>query len=164
MQYYTMSRRRRGFRRVAPYRLWFFNGAFYLMAYCYKRRDIRIFAMERIESMVSTGESFDRPQSPDVEDLMASSFGVFTGPPVTIRVRFSRQVAGYIREKIWHPSQRLTAEPDGAVIFEAEVAGTQEIKYWILQWGRQAEVLAPERLQAEVRQEAVAMAASYREK
>ena len=159
--YYTMSRGRQSVRRVAPYRLWFFNGAFYLIAYCYKRRDIRIFAMERIRSMAPTGESFERPESHDMEDLMAASFGVFTGQPVTIRVRFSRQVAGYIREKIWHPSQRLTADTDGGVIFEAEVAGTQEIKHWILQWGGQAEVLSPERLRTAVRQEAEAMAASY---
>lgn len=163
IEYYTMSRGRRGLRRVAPYRLWFFNGAFYLIAYCYKRRDIRIFAMERIRSMAPTGESFERPESLDMEDLMAASFGIFTGQPVTIRVRFSPRVAGYIREKIWHPSQRLVAEPDGAVIFEAEVAGTQEIKHWIMQWGRQAEVLAPAHLRADIRKEAEAMAANYHE-
>ena len=159
--YYTMSRGRQGLRRVAPYRLWFFNGAFYLIAYCYKRCDIRVFAIERIRSISATGESFERLESHDTENLMASSFGVFTGQPVTIRVRFSRRVAGYIREKIWHPSQRLTAEAGGAVVFEAEVAGTQEIKHWIMQWGRQAEVLSPERLRDDIRQEAEAMAASY---
>ena len=163
IEYYTMSRGKRGLRRVAPYRLWFFNGAFYLIAYCYKRRDIRIFALERIRSMKPTGDNFERSESLDMEDLMAASFGVFTGQPVTIRVRFSPRVAGYIREKIWHPSQRLVEEADGAVIFEAQVAGTQEIKHWIMQWGRQAEVLAPARLQADIRKEAEAMAASYPE-
>ncbi|MBL0715969.1 MAG: WYL domain-containing protein, partial [Desulfosarcina sp.] len=161
IEYYTMSRGRTGSRKVAPYRLWFFNGAFYLIAHCHKRRDIRIFAMDRIRSITPTENTFNLPESLDMEALMATSFGVFTGEPVTIRVRFAPRVAGYIQEKIWHRSQRLTRQEDGGVIFEAEVAGTQEIKHWIMQWGRQAEVLAPDRLREAIRNEAAAMAANY---
>jgi hypothetical protein len=32
---------------------------------------------------------------------------------------------------------------DGSIIFEAEVAGTAEIKFWVLKWGARARVLAP---------------------
>ena len=163
MEYFTMSRRRSGTRKVAPYRLWFFNGAFYLIAYCYKRADIRVFAVDRIRSLTPTASTFDPPASLDMEALMATSFGVFTGDPVTVRVRFTPRVAGYIQEKIWHQSQRLVPQKDGAVIFESEVAGTQEIKHWIMRWGKEAEVLAPERLRTEIRDEARAMAASYAE-
>ncbi len=160
IDYYTMSRGRSGKRKVAPYRLWFFNAAFYLIAYCYRRQDIRIFAVDRIRSLTSTDEHFAPPPTLDMESLMATSFGVFTGDPVTVRVRFTPRVAGYIQEKIWHHSQRLQPQADGAVIFESEVAGTEEIKYWILQWGKEAEVLAPERLRREIREEARAMAAN----
>ncbi len=161
MEYYTMSRRRSGTRKVAPYRLWFFSGAFYLIAYCCKRAAIRVFAVDRIRSLKPADETFDPPASIDMEALMAASFGVFTGDPVTVRVRFSPRAAGYIQEKIWHRSQRLRPQADGGVIFESEVAGTQEIKHWIMQWGREAEVLAPERLRTEIRDEARAMAACY---
>lgn len=161
IEYFTMSRRRSGARDVAPYRLWFFNGAFYLIAYCYKRKDIRVFAVNRIRSIAPSDMTFDPPESLDMEALMAASFGVFTGDPVMVRVRFTAQVAGYIQEKIWHRSQRLLPQSDGAVIFESEVAGTQEIKHWIMRWGKEAEVLAPEGLRIEVRNEARAMAACY---
>ncbi len=163
IDYYTMSRRRSGKRRVAPYRLWFFNAAFYLIAYCYQRKDIRIFAVDRIHSLALTEEHFDPPAALDMEALMATSFGVFTGDPVTVRVRFTPRVAGYIQEKIWHRSQRLQPQADGAVIFESEVAGTEEIKHWIMQWGQEAEVLAPEGLRREIGDEARAMASRYNE-
>ena len=70
MEYFTMSRQRSGTRKVAPYRLWFFNGAFYLIAFCYKRTDVRVFAVDRIRSIYPIDETFappgiDRHGSPD---------------------------------------------------------------------------------------------------
>jgi predicted DNA-binding transcriptional regulator YafY len=50
------------------------------------------------------------------------------------------------------------------VIFEAEVAGTEEIKRWILTWGAQAEVLSPKSLREELRREAEALARNYRQR
>ena len=70
-------------------------------------------------------------------------------------------MAGYIQEKIWHATQELTPLEDGAVLFEAEVAGTEEIKHWIMQWGAQAEVLSPASLRREIESEAAAMVNHY---
>ena len=87
---------------------------------------------------------------------------MFLGPPTKVRVRFAAAAAGYLSEKTWHASQKLTPQKDGSVIFEAEVAGTEEIKRWILTWGAQAVVLEPEPLREEMRREAAAMQRSYR--
>jgi predicted DNA-binding transcriptional regulator YafY len=81
--------------------------------------------------------------------------------PVRVKIRFSRKISGYISEKIWHESQCIEHLPDGSVLFTAEVAGTDEIKFWILSWGAQAEVLAPEGLRDEIRSEAEAMRDRY---
>ena len=66
-------------------------------------------------------------------------------------------MAGYIKEKIWHESQNIYPQNDGSIIFEAEVAGTDEIKFWIMSWGSHALVLEPESLMDEIREEAQAM-------
>ena len=63
---------------------------------------------------------------------MRPSFGVFQGKPVKIRVWFAPDIAGYITEQVWHESQKVQELDDGSVIFEAEVAGTDEIKFWIM--------------------------------
>jgi len=62
---------------------------------------------------------------------------------------------------IWHESQEIHTQKDGSIIFEAEVAGTDEIKFWILNWGSKAEVLEPEILREEIRAEAEAILESY---
>jgi len=163
IDYFTMSRKRRSCRDIAPYRLWFFDGAFYLIAYCYRRRDVRVFAVDRIRSVETREDTFQRPEEGVLDRFMETSFGVFQGAKTRVKIRFSRHVAGYIREKTWHASQKLTALKNGALLFEAEVAGTEEIKHWVLQWGAHAEVLAPVDLRRSIRQEAAGLLKQYRE-
>ena len=66
-------------------------------------------------------------------------------------------MAGYIKEKIWHESQKLHPQKDGSLIFEAEVAGTEEIKSWILSWGKEATILEPAELKAKIKSEVIVM-------
>lgn len=93
---------------------------------------------------------------------MRPSFGVFRGEPTRIRIWFSADVAGYIKERIWHDTQETHPNVDGSIIFEAEVAGIEEIKFWVLSWGANSEVLEPAFLREEIRTEAEAMLRKYR--
>jgi predicted DNA-binding transcriptional regulator YafY len=161
--YYTMSRKKETRRRVDPYRVWFFSGTFYLIGLCHMRNEVRIFALDRIKMLHQTKETFTVPDDFRLEDFMGASFGVYQGAPIRIKVWFHADVAGYIKEKIWHESQQIHSQPDGSIIFEAEVAGTDEIRFWIMTWGSKAEVLEPESLRQEIRVEAQKMAKRYQE-
>ena len=161
IDYFTMSRKKKTRRKVAPYKIWFFDGAFYLVGHCGLRKDIRIFALDRIKSLRQTAETFEIPEDFKVEDFMQTSFGVFHGAPVDVRIRFKADIAGYIREKTWHETQKIESQDDGSIIFEARVAGTDEIKYWLMSWGAKAEVLSPAALREEMKSEAEAMLARY---
>ncbi|MFO7784539.1 MAG: transcriptional regulator, partial [Desulfatiglandales bacterium] len=159
--YYTMSRKSEGRRRVDPFRIWFYNGTFYLIGHCHKRGEVRIFALDRIRMLSVTKATFEIPEDFDLEAFLRPSLGVFQGEPVRVIVRFAPRVAGYIWEKVWHESQEITLEDDGSVLFEAEVAGLDEIRFWVLGWGSAAEVLEPEALREAVRAEARALAERY---
>ena len=164
MVYYTMSRKEALEREVAPYKIWFFDGTFYLIGYCRLRDEVRIFALDRIKSIEETEEIFEIPESFDFESFMRSSFGVFHGKPETVRIWFDAEVAEYISEKIWHDTQTIEKQKDGSILFTAEVAGTQEIKFWIMNWGSKAKVLEPESLREEIRAEAETMLQKYKGK
>ena len=159
--YYTMSRKSQTRRKIAPYKIWFFDGTFYLIANCGLREDIRIFALDRIKELEITDELFEMPEDFNIDDFMKSSFGVFHGELVNVKVWFAADIAEYISEKIWHETQKIAPQKDGSLIFEAEVAGTQEIKYWVLRWGAKARVLEPESLRNDIRLQAEAMLANY---
>jgi len=160
--YYTMSRKKESTRRVDPYRIWFFNGTFYLIGLCHMRNEVRIFALDRIKMLHQTKETFEVPEDFSLEDFIGPSFGVYQGEPVHIKVWFHPDVAGYIKEKIWHDSQQILPQDDGSIIFEADVAGTDEIRFWIMTWGSKAEVLEPESLREEIKAEAEMMASHYK--
>jgi predicted DNA-binding transcriptional regulator YafY len=151
-------------RKVAPYRLLFFEGCFYILGYCGLRQDIRVFALDRIRQLDLSEEAFTPPEGLNIDEFIQSSFGVFQGPLSHVTIRFAKDIAGYIMERIWHPSQKLTKRRDGSLIFEADVAGTEEIKHWVLKWGAKAEVLAPHVLRREIHQEAEGMLKIYGKK
>lgn len=159
--YYSMSRKKETRRKVSPYKIWFFDGTFYLIGNCGLRHDVRIFALDRIKSIELTNETFDCSEEFNIDDFMKSSFGVFHGKPVRVRIRFAADIAEYIREKMWHETQIIEPQEDGSIIFEAEVAGTKEIAFWVLKWGAKARVLEPESLKDEIRAEVEAMRQVY---
>ena len=162
IRYYTMSRQKMTRRQIAPYQIWYFDETFYLIGHCYQRKEVRLFAIDRIEQIEVSDSHFEPPAGFDAEQFMHASFGVFRGQSENVKIRFSQQAAGYVAEKIWHPTQKLTPQPDGCLIFSAQVAGINEIKMWVLKWGADAQVLAPESLRQAVAREAQAMLKQYK--
>jgi predicted DNA-binding transcriptional regulator YafY len=159
--YFVMSRRKSSRRLVAPYKLWFFDGTFYMLGFCHLRKDIRLFAVDRIRKLVLTDTTFETPQNFDIENLLRTSFGAFFGEPVQVIIHFSPRVAGYIDEKCWHESQVVERQKDGSLVFKVKISGTEEIKFWILGWGKDAVVLEPDDLREEIRLEAQGILRGY---
>ena len=142
-------------RVIDPYQLANINNEWYLYAFDHKRRDIRCFVPARILEVESTGKSFDRPDSFTLDNYLADSFGVYKGDEsYDIRVRFTKTVAPFIKEKNWHPTQQVKTLKDGSLELSLQLSHLSDIQRWILGWGSQATVLAPKELAKAVRAEA----------
>jgi predicted DNA-binding transcriptional regulator YafY len=105
-----------------------------------------------------TRARFEVPADFDAERYLAGAWGILRGDLVTVRVVFARGLARYIRERVWHASQKLRDLPDGRVEMTLHVADTLEVRRWIFGFGVQAEVVAPEGLREALRLEAEALA------
>ena len=161
MDYRAIGRDASTRRQVAPYKLWFFKGVIYLIGHCRLRQEVRIFTLDRIKRLTLTDVAFQIPADFNVEDFMSTGFGVFVGRPERVSILFQPEIAGYISEKMWHASQRITPRDDGCLEFEAEVAVTAELKNWIMGWGAAATVLHPQSLADSISQEARRLADNY---
>ncbi len=92
---------------------------------------------------------------------MRHSFKVMHDELYTVRVRFSPGWARWVGEKIWHESQKINKLPDGSLEITFQVAGLDEIKRWILSFGLECRVLAPEKLKEMVRKDLSRNLAQY---
>jgi predicted DNA-binding transcriptional regulator YafY len=162
--YWTASRDEVGRRVVDPYHLTSVLGDWYLVAYCHLREDVRMFSPARIRSLRETGERFERPAEFSIHTYLDHSFRAMRGdgPPQRVRLRFTAEVARYVREKTWHPTQKVQERKDGSLVLTFEVNHLHEVKRWVLSYGAACQVLEPDELREEVRAELESMLAQHR--
>ena len=116
------------------------------------RGAVRTFKVERMLDLALLGRTFEPPEAGPLVRRLRSAWDIIADQPATdVLLRFPAAVASRVRETTWHPSQRLTDEPGGSVLWSATVAGTIEIRLWILGWGDDVEVLQPTSLREDVR-------------
>ena len=136
---------------VWPYGLAYHRGSLYVVGRTQHHDDICHWKLDRIAAVELKDQKFERPQDFDLQKHLAKSFGVFHGDAeVRVKIRFLSAVARYVEESTWHPSQKLSRQHDGSLIAEFVLDGTEEIKRWILSFGKHAQVLRPRELRDEI--------------
>jgi predicted DNA-binding transcriptional regulator YafY len=140
--------------RVKPYFVYCAGEVWYLYSWDYEAKDLRRFALARTRRMERTGKHFKLPPDYDPEKIIGSGFGsgLFGDDnPQPARVHFNAELAPLIRERIWHPSQRITRHgQDGEIVLHLHVSHDFELINWIRGWGRGAKVLEPDTLREAV--------------
>lgn len=155
LSYWSASRDAVTERVVDPYHLTSLGGDWYLIAWCHRRREVLMFAPGRIRALHETGAHIERPADFSIENYLGHSFRALRGDGKThrVRLRFSPAAARYVRERTWHPSQRLASNRDGGLILTFKVGHLLEVKRWALSWGSDCEILEPPELRREVHDE-----------
>lgn len=154
MRYYSASRDITGRREADPYRLWYAAGALYLVGYCHLRKSVRMFAVDRIRSLTVTNHPYQMSLGFDLEAYVRDALVVMRGQPVEVELLFDRATAAWVKDRQWHPSQRLEQGKRGELRMFLRVADTRELLGWILSFGACVRVLRPESLREKVRAEA----------
>ena len=140
--------------RVRPYLLQpsLQTHALYLMGLDDTRGAMRTFKVDRIADLQVTLERFDPPEQDELDATLRRAWDIIGDQDeVTVVLRFAPSVAARVQEATWHPTQHVSEEPDGSLRWTARVAGIVEIRLWILSWGDEVEVLAPDELRVDVR-------------
>jgi predicted DNA-binding transcriptional regulator YafY len=127
--------------------------ALYLIGWDETRDALRTFKIERIRDVALTPRTFDLPAGDGIESALRRAWDIIADqPPTDVVLRFSPAVAARVGEATWHPTQQVVQDDDGSLTWRATVAGTIEIRLWILSWGDDVEVLAPPDLRKDVAQ------------
>lgn len=152
MAYYSASRDELVTRTVLPLAIVYHEGRWYLIALCYLRGAHRHFRLDRVRSVELTGETVPE-HTFDLDAYLQNSFGMHQGKNIyTIQLLFSAHQARWIREELWHPSQKLEELPDGRLKMTMHTGGLEDVARWVMQYGAEAEVLSPPELRKHVAQ------------
>lgn len=144
LTYYSYGKKELSIRKIDPYDLWHSQETIYLIGYCHLRNDVRLFALERIQQIETMENSFDVRDGYSLDALTADRFRVMQeDEAVTVRIRFAESVADYVKDRTWHPTQRIEHQLDGSIILVMNAAGTTELLNWVLGYGPNAEILEP---------------------
>jgi predicted DNA-binding transcriptional regulator YafY len=126
-------------------------------------KDIAPLALERIRSIEVLEQTFTVSPDFDPKRYEAEAFGVAWEKPMTVVVRFRADQAPYVREREWHPTQRLRTLADGRLEMTFRAGGAFEILRWVLGWGDAAELVRPESFRREIASILRSAAGTYRE-
>lgn len=145
---------RASWRTICPYGVLFASGMWYVAAHCMESDGMRLFRLDRVEETQPTNESYDIPADFALESV-ARDGRVLNGTPITMmRVRYSSRIAPWIAER-----EGIAVDPDGALVMEHPVHDIGWAVRHVLQYGPDAEVLAPPEMRALVAEQLDEMAA-----
>lgn len=166
LRYYSAYRDGESERLLDPYAIHNVEGAWYLIGHCHTRRRVLSFHLARIRSLRVTDSYFERPEDFRVDRFLANAFGIYLDPsptarPETLVVRCDPFAARYVRETVWHPSQRITELSDGSIDLTLRLSGTVEIERFVLSWGEHVQVVAPAALRRKIHARLRAAARQY---
>ena len=131
---------------LRPYAVKEFAKRWYVVAYCVERDALRVYGLDRVKDLEVTDRTFVMPKDFDVNELFATSFGIYLpeGKGKTVRFRASVAEAEYIRDLPLHASQ-VEEKSDGEfVTFNIFVCPDRNLVMEFCKYGSRIEVLSPQ--------------------
>ncbi|WNC13014.1 transcriptional regulator [Brevibacillus brevis] len=161
-EYYSMYREDLTKRMIDPYYLVPRGGYLYLIGYCHLREEVLTFRLSRFHSIELTRKKFFIEDDFDIDSFLDKLWGIKAeSDETTFIVRFSREVARYIKEHKYDSKPRFTDQEDGSLIVTVTTRGAEEFMRWMKQYGKDAELLEPVEYRQRLYEEYREMAERY---
>jgi proteasome accessory factor B len=160
-RYRGMSDRAANARRVSPYGLGMFRGAWYLAGFDHDRRAIRVFKVARIAGKVEPDPGPATPQDSVPEDfrmqdhIPREAYDLGSSEPETVLLR----VEGPPGRVAFSPGvePKVVSDDGSTAVVSVEVRRPLGLVPWVLSCGGDVEVVSPATLRAAVRRAAEAL-------
>jgi predicted DNA-binding transcriptional regulator YafY len=164
MRYYAATRHEESQRTIDPYILHIYRATNpYLIGFCHKRQEIRWFRIDRIKELRVLDETFTREPNFEARTYLEKIFQhEVGGHPISVTIWFDASVAPFIRERRWHITQEIEEHADGSLTLHLVTSGLNDLKRWVLGYGKGAVVKEPIELVELVKAEIEGMNQAYR--
>ena len=130
-------------RVVLPYALVVASGAWYSVAFCEASNGVRVFRLDRVQRAEVLPDAYTVPATFSVAEVVRDGkvlrIEASDDAPEVLVVRYGARIARWIAER-----EGVTVDADGSVTVEHPLADAEWAVRHVLQYGADAEVLAPE--------------------
>ncbi len=160
---------------IRPYAVKEFAKRWYIVGHCMERNGMRVYGLDRIMNMEITDRRFRMPKEFDVDEIFATSFGIYI-PEEKGRIiifRTTRKEANFLRDLPIHDSQRELSLKEVRRNFPSVPPVTEDVYFEIFvcpndalimefcKHGGRLEVLTPESVRRSVASELMKAASQY---
>ncbi len=149
---------------LEPYFLREHKRRWYLYAHESDKTELKMFALDRIESMKIGEEKFTLQEDFNAKELFAVCYGPRIYPntkPEIIVLKADANQAKYFKSLPLHTSQEVIEESDRYTLFRYFLIPDYDFKQDVLSFGAAVEVLEPEHLRKELAETIKALNAKY---
>lgn len=135
-----------------PYAMVLHRGSIHVVGLDLSAREVRVFAFDRMSDTTPDEERrFLLPAEFDITHHLHGEFGVGSASKKhRVLIEFDARVAGEVRDRKVHPSQKIATAPDGRVRLSMSTGELEAVKRWVLGFGDAARVIEPPELVANV--------------
>jgi len=138
-------------RMVSPQRLTHYRNNWYLDAFDHDRNALRSFSLDRLASPVLLEETAQDMPDAELDQHLASSYGIFSGAPKHwAKIVFSEHAARWAAEERWHSQQQGERLADGRFELRIPYSNSRELLMDVLRYGPDATIVEPASLRAEM--------------
>lgn len=145
LEFIYYSPREESVRCIEPYYLVFRWSSWYVWGWCVKRRDFRLFKLNRMDQVKMSEQEFSKRQAPMPE---LSDERIFPGG-IKVRALFEQECKWKLVEDFGTESFRV--QPDGKLLFQSDYTNKDTLIAWLLSFGDKVELLEPEEIREEIR-------------
>lgn len=150
--YHTQSRNTTTTRKIDPYFLTPRKDRLYIIGYDHKSNEIRTFRLSRFQNVKLLNQKFTKDDI-NLGKYLQNTWSIIRGEKrIRFKVKFSKDVARYVKEEEFNVTPKLTDLRDGSLLFEVTVNDDREIIKWIMQYGPDAEIIEPKEVRTEMKQ------------
>ncbi len=139
---------------IEPYCVKLFENRWYVLAHNIRYDDIRLYGLDRLESVEVTDESFKLPIEFDAKGYFSGSYGIVVGTdekPERIVLRANEDHKHFLKSLPMHHSQRMIEDCGEYADFELFLAPTYDFVMKLLQVGAMVEVISPTHLRKKMK-------------
>ncbi len=142
-------------RCIEPYYLIFYWSSWYVWGWCKKRKDFRMFKLNRMENVKITEQEFSKRQVPMPE---LSNERIFPGG-IKVKALFEPECKWRLVEEFGSGS--FKEQEDGRLLFQADYTDKENLLTWLLTFRDRVELLEPKAIREELRQSILQMKKKY---